>query len=165
MSVDDMIVQGYRPGAIGRITELHATYYHREWGFDLYFERKVAHDLAEFLGRFDTSRDGLWLALYREDIVGSIAVDGAAESHEGAHLRWYIVNAAHQGCGVGRALIRQALTFCDERGFDRVWLWTFSGLETARHIYEDNGFVLIRECEDMQWGNPVMEQMFERRRS
>jgi hypothetical protein len=43
----------YRPGAIGRVTEMHAAYYHRTWGFGLFFEAKVATELAEFLGRFD----------------------------------------------------------------------------------------------------------------
>jgi hypothetical protein len=28
-------------GAIGRVTELHAAYYAREWGFGVFFEAKV----------------------------------------------------------------------------------------------------------------------------
>jgi hypothetical protein len=35
-------IAGYVPGGIGRVTELHATYYHQEWGFGLFFEAKVA---------------------------------------------------------------------------------------------------------------------------
>ncbi len=162
-SMKRSIIKGYRPGAIGKITELHALYYHRYWGFDLYFERKVAQEMTEFMGRFDSTRDGLWLAVRRKEIVGSIAVDGSVVNQEGAHLRWFIVAPSHQGCGLGRALIDQAVTFCDEGGVKRIWLWTFSGLDAARHIYESHGFVLMREYEDTQWGSPVREQMFERK--
>ncbi len=42
-------LSGYVPGAIGRITELHATYYKQHWDFDLFFESKVATELSEFL--------------------------------------------------------------------------------------------------------------------
>jgi len=163
MSMKRAIIKGYRPGAIGKITELHALYYHRHWGFDLYFERKVAQDMAEFLGRFDSAGNGLWLAVRREGIVGSIAVDVSNLHYEGAHLRWFIVAPSHQGWGLGRALIDQAVNFCDERGVERIRLWTFSGLDAARHIYESHGFTLMREYEDRQWGSPVTGQMFERR--
>ena len=44
------IQQGYAPGCIGRITELHADFYSRLVGFGLPFEAKVAHGLVG-LGR------------------------------------------------------------------------------------------------------------------
>ena len=39
--------EGYVPGAIGRIAELHGVCYHDEWGFDLFFEAKMATELAD----------------------------------------------------------------------------------------------------------------------
>ena len=48
-STDVEIAAGYTPGAIGRVAEMHGTYYHREWGFGLYFEAKVATELSAFL--------------------------------------------------------------------------------------------------------------------
>ncbi len=39
---DIELVRGYVPGAIGRVAELHGTYYHAHWGFGLFFEAKVA---------------------------------------------------------------------------------------------------------------------------
>ena len=41
------IASGPIPGAIGRITELHGSYYHKHWGFGQFFEAKVATDLVE----------------------------------------------------------------------------------------------------------------------
>jgi hypothetical protein len=40
--MNDVTLSGYIPGAIGRIVELHGRYYHEHWGFDLFFESKVA---------------------------------------------------------------------------------------------------------------------------
>ena len=156
-----LISSGYRPGAIGRITELHAGYYHRHWGFGLYFERKVAAGLAEFLGRFDPARDGLWLALLGHEIVGSIVIDGAPAGEEGAHLRWFIVDPGQQGLGIGKRLLKSALDFSRKCGFPRVHLWTFAGLDAARRLYETHGFVLRKEHEDRQWGVTCREQLFE----
>lgn len=155
------IETGYRPGAIGRIAELHAAYYSRHWNFGLFFERKVATELSEFLGRFDDAIDGLWLAVDGETIAGSIVIDGVHRDTEGAHLRWFIVDPAYHGRGVGRRLIDAAMDFCRSRGFPRVYLWTFAGLDSARHLYEAHGFFLSKEIEDRQWGRTVNEQRFE----
>jgi hypothetical protein len=72
----DVKLSGYIPGAIGRVAELHGRYYHEHWGFDLFFESKVATELSEFLCRFNEARDGFWVARVEEKIVGSIAIDG-----------------------------------------------------------------------------------------
>ena len=37
-----VVFKGYVPGAIGRVAEMHALYYHREWDFGMFFEAKVA---------------------------------------------------------------------------------------------------------------------------
>lgn len=44
---DVEIVKGYLPGSIGRVAELHGTYYHKHWGFSLFFEAKVATELSD----------------------------------------------------------------------------------------------------------------------
>ena len=69
-------IKGYIPGAIGRIAELHAQYYSREWGFGKFFEAKVATELAEFVSRLDEAQDGLWTACIDNRVEGGIAIDG-----------------------------------------------------------------------------------------
>ena len=156
------IFSGYRPGSLGKITELHATYYNRHWDFGLFFERKVASELAEFLGRLDESTDGIWLAFSEETVIGSIALDGARAADSGAHLRWYIVDPDYRNRGIGRNLLETALNFSDCHGHKRCFLWTFQGLEAARHLYESTGFKLRIEKQHTQWGRSVLEQKFER---
>src|SRR6516225_1958300 len=71
-----VIHKGYVPGAIGKVVELHGTYYARHWGFGVFFEAKVAAGLSEFLNRYDESHDGFWVAVDGQRIVGSITIDG-----------------------------------------------------------------------------------------
>ena len=155
------IVKDYVPGAIGRITELHGIYYRQQAGFGLYFESKVACELAQFLGRYDSDRDGIWLALAHGRIEGSIVIDGLEADGEGAHLRWFIVSDSLRGLGTGNKLITTALDFCRRRKYEKIYLWTFAGLDAARHLYEKNGFRLTKQQRGQQWGAEVDEQRFE----
>jgi GNAT superfamily N-acetyltransferase len=157
----DVRLSGYIPGAIGRIAELHGRYYHKHWGFHLFFESKVAIELSEFLRRFNEEHDGFWVASVGETIVGSVAIDGANHDSKGAHLRWFIVAPESQGYGIGMMLLEEAIKFCRKKKFGRVYLWTFTGLDAARHLYEKCGFKLCEQYEGNQWGRIVTEQRFE----
>jgi len=160
---DVQIVRGYIPGSIGRVAELHGTYYQRHWGFGLFFEAKVATELAAFLGRYDEQRDGFWTALVGGRMEGSITIDGSHASAEGAHLRWFVLSDASRGKGVGNQLMDTAIGFCKSHGYRQVYLWTFEGLNAARHLYEKNGFRLVEQQKGTQWGREVNEQRFELR--
>ena len=153
------IKSGYIPGAIGRVTELHGRYYHDNWNFGVYFESKVACELSAFMNRFNPENDGIWFAVVNGRILGSIVIDGIHASEKGAHLRWFIVSDALKG--YGRKLITQAIHFCSTRRYKKIYLWTFKGLDTARHLYEDCGFKLIKQKKGAQWGTEVIEQYFE----
>lgn len=155
------IATGYIPGSIGRIAELHGTYYHAHWDFGLSFEAKVATELSAFLQRYDQRHDGLWTVVLNGRIEGAVVIDGHHARTEGAHLRWFIVSDALRGQGAGRQLLETAIAFCRQKHYDRVFLWTFKGLEAARHLYESLGFKLAHQQEGRQWGTAVIEQRFE----
>lgn len=158
------IASGYRPGLVARITEMHALYYARQAGFGRRFETVVAGGLAAFCDRLDTPVNGIWAALCNERIVGSVAIDGEDLGPGLAHLRWFIVDDEMRGTGVGRRLLEAALAFSDAQHVAETQLWTFSGLHAARHLYQENGFVLAEERLGSQWGKEVLEQRFVRRR-
>ena len=158
---DLQVLRGYIPGSIGRVAALHGTYYHQHWGFGLFFEAKVATELAAFLGRYDEQRDGFWTAVLEGGIEGSITIDGAHAETEEAHLRWFIMSDGLRGKGVGNQLMDTAMDFCRSRAYKRVYLWTFEGLNPALHLYEKNGFRLMEQHKGNQWGREVNEQRFE----
>ncbi len=151
------------PGSIGRVAQLHGIYYHAHWGFELYFEAKVATELSGFLQRYDENRDGFWIAHENGRIEGSVVIDGIQAGNEGAHLRWFILSDSLRGKGVGRQLITIAVDFCKRKGYKKTYLWTFEGLDAARHLYEEAGFQLIKQQSGVQWGTTVNEQYFELR--
>ena len=100
--MDDVEVRrGYFPGAIGRVVELHGTYYHTHWRFGAFFEAQVASQLAEFFGGYDQLRDGFWIATVSGRVEGAITIDGAHAADDGAHLRWFIMSEALRGRGDG----------------------------------------------------------------
>lgn len=158
------IRHGYTPGIIARITELHASYYSNLVGFGVAFEAKVAGGLADFAPRLDKPQNALWYAQDNNRIVGSIGIDGEDLGAGKAHLRWFILDQRIQGTGVGKSLIQKAVTFCDDRKFRETDLWTFKGLDAARALYERHGFELTEEYRGDQWGTPMLEQKFTRRR-
>ena len=164
MSASHPDICGFVPGALGRVTLLHGEYYHRHWGFDLVFESLVARELAKFLGRMNPARDRFWLARVDGDIAGSISIDCGGADIKVARLRWFILDPAYHGQGIGNRLMEEAMAFCDQAGLQSVFLWTFVGLDAARSLYERHGFELREEHEDDQWGRTVTGQMFERRR-
>jgi GNAT superfamily N-acetyltransferase len=155
------VAKGYIPGSLGRVAELHGSYYHRHWGFGVFFEAKVATELSEFLMRYDESRDGFWTASVDGRVEGSITIDGIHAEREGAHLRWFILSDALRGKGAGNRLMDSAVTFCRSRGYKMIYLWTFAGLDPARHLYQKAGFKLAEEHRGTQWGIEVNEQRFE----
>lgn len=156
------LVSGYRPGMIGRIAEMHGSYYAAHYQFGAFFEAKVAAGLAEFSSRLDQPQNAIWLALQNDRIVGSVAIDGQDLGENQAHLRWFILDERCRGGGVGTRLLEQAVSFCDRQGFAATQLWTFSGLSAARRLYERAGFQLAKEWQGDQWGTSLTEQQFSR---
>jgi DNA-binding MarR family transcriptional regulator/GNAT superfamily N-acetyltransferase len=157
------IVSGYHAGMIGRITEMHGSYYAREHNFGHFFEAKVAAGLADFSARLDRPCNKIWLGMVNERIVGSVAIDGEDLGSNEAHLRWFILDDGCRGSGLGRKLIAEAMRFCDEQQFSSVQLWTFNQLTAARRLYESFGFELSKEWEGDQWGSTITEQQFIRK--
>ena len=164
MDTDTLEITGYVPGTLGWVVQMHGTYYHTHWGLGLYFETRVATELAELLNRFDPARDGVWVAHLNGTIVGTIFIDGHGASTEGARLRWFFTDPRYQGQGIGNRLMQEVMTFCERAGFHRIYLTTFAGLNTARHLYEKFGFTLCHEMDarELTGSDALVEQVLER---
>lgn len=148
------------PGVLGRLVEMHAVYYAREWGFGPFFESKVAREVGEFASSLPRADLQIWHARKDGRIIGAIAIDGRAAFAAGAHLRWFILDDSARGGGSGARLLDAALDFCRARSFAAIYLWTFAGLDIARKLYESRGFRLAEEKDAEDWGVRVREQRF-----
>ena len=141
---DFEIVRDYVPGIIADITRLHVEYYHQHWGTGREFEVVVARDVASFIQRYDEAPNGIWSVNQAGQVVGAIIIDGAIEAGHNARLRYFIVGDTARGKGIGRRLMQLTMDFCDEQGFEHVYLKTVAGLKAAIYLYETFGFVVVK---------------------
>ncbi len=156
------IETGYCPGLIADCVGLHARYYAQSWGLGRAFEASVAAWLAEFCPRLERPGNQIWRAMQGGRVVGTIAIDGELMGDNIAQLRCFIVADGARGGGIGRELLGAAVDFCRQHGFREIRLRTFRGLDSARRLYEAQGFVLTQEEPGLEWDQPVMEQWFTR---
>lgn len=149
---------------MGRLTELHATYYGQLWDLGPCFESDIAEGIAEFVGRYDSSRDGIWTVISDGNtIAGGIIIDGQEIKNEGAQLRYFILASDLHGKGFGRKLLERAVAFCDEEGYERVFLWSVDELEAAVYLYRDVGFIPTNSIDiHTNWQTDIPYRLFER---
>ncbi len=159
--MSQITISSYRPGAIGKLVEMHGRYYSRHWNFGIQFEAMVAAEMGEFHSRFNPAHDGFWLAMDGDKIVASVTIDGSRHETEGARLRWFIADERYTGKGLGNQLMNEAMEFCRRNAFNRVYLRTIVGLHAARHLYDKFGFKLVEEHPSKTFGAPAIEQLFE----
>ncbi|MBO0742292.1 MAG: GNAT family N-acetyltransferase [Hyphomicrobiaceae bacterium] len=142
------IRHGLKPGELGMVVHLHGLIYAREYGLDSTFEPYVAEPLAQCV-RAGSGR--IWIA---EDdtgrMLGSIAMVDAGERV--GQLRWFLLVPEARGIGLGRRLLATALAYARDRGFLRIFLWSFADLVDARRLYERSGFRVSETRTGRIWG-------------
>jgi GNAT superfamily N-acetyltransferase len=149
-----------RPGDLGYIVYLHGIIYARERGFNPTFEAYVAEPLAAMV-RAGSPRDQLWLAEREGRMVGCVAI--VAVSPKTAQLRWFLVEPASRGAGLGKRLLKEAIEFCRQAGYQEINLWTESALRVAAHLYQSFGFRKTEEKPGLRWGVELVEEKYELR--
>jgi len=147
-----------RPGDIGYVIYLHGTLYAADCGWDHTFEAYVAGPLAEF-AKSQTDRERIWIIEKGPTMVGSIAI--VEVSDEVAQLRWFLLHPSLRGQGIGRFLMDEAMKFCREQNYSRIFLLTEKSLLAAARLYEDYGFVLTEQKTHELWGSIITDQTYE----
>jgi len=157
------ISKEFGPGALGEIVTLHSKFYAAHWRFGLFFETKVARELADFADR--AAKNDLVLIAQDEDgVAASLILDlnDPISDKRGAHLRWFICADRCRGTGIGREFMERAVEHAKAHCQGRIWLTTFAGLQSARHLYNEFGFTPVSEEEGDVWGTRVLQQEFRR---
>ena len=152
---------GLMPGDVGQITCLHGVVYAEEYGLDTTFEAYVAKPLAEFALSQGNPRQRIWVVEKDGVVCGCAAV--VEHSREEAQFRWLILSREARGVGLGRRLVEWALGFSRDQGYRSVFLWTFSELEAAAHLYRSYGFELTEGKTHVVWGREITEQRYDLR--
>jgi DNA-binding MarR family transcriptional regulator/GNAT superfamily N-acetyltransferase len=145
-----------RPGDFGWIVKRNAELYALDYGWVAPFEGVCAQIVADFVNKFDESRERCWIAEVDGENVGAVmlANDGGGV----ARVRLLLVEPKARGLGIGARLIDELIRFARGAGYRKITLWTHSVLTAARHIYQKAGFKLMRSEEHQSWGQPVVSE-------
>lgn len=150
----EVSIHSFQPGDVGYIAYLHGKMYAETYGFSRAFEYYVMKGLTEFMA--NPVGGDLWVARIDGKNAGAIAI--TKDNDNTAQLRWFIIDEAYQGLGLGKRLMETALAFCREKGYLHVFLWTVNILETARYLYKKYGFVLSEEKVNDTWTDKVLKE-------
>jgi N-acetylglutamate synthase-like GNAT family acetyltransferase len=106
-------------------------------------------------------KERIWIAEAQGRIVGCVAIVDALGGT--AQLRWFLVDPASRGHGLGRSLLDHAVDFARQAGYRAIVLWTVSALAAAAALYRAAGFIRVEERAGRHWGVDVIEERYELR--
>lgn len=146
-------------GDIGYIIYLHGHIYANESDFSKDFEKYVIKTFYDFLEHYSPENDRIWIAEYNNKIVGCIAIQHQPKNE--AQLRWFLLDPAFRGLGIGKRLLTDALHFCNERNYKNIFLLTTSTQNKALEMYKMAGFKLTESEELHQWGKTFQHERYD----
>ncbi|HZY82323.1 MAG TPA: GNAT family N-acetyltransferase [Cyclobacteriaceae bacterium] len=147
------------PGDIGFVIHLHGKLYKKEYNYGLHFESYVAAGLHEFYEKLHSSRSRAWVCEHQGKMVGFLALMDRGDQ---AQLRYFIIEPAYRGIGLGRKLMDMYMEHLKASGFKGSYLLTTKELPTAAHLYMAYGFKLKEEhAANAPFDKDVIEQRYE----
>lgn len=149
----------HAPGDLGWIVQRHAELYHASHGYDQSFEALVADIVAKFVTTYDPSYERCWIAEVDGRRAGSIALVRHAKTI--GQLRLLLVEPWARGLGVGKRLVSECVGHARHVGYESMVLFTVHGLDAARRLYESEGFELVEEKPQHEWGQDALAQTWE----
>jgi DNA-binding MarR family transcriptional regulator/GNAT superfamily N-acetyltransferase len=161
------LLRAHQPGDIGWVVSRHGALYAQEYQWDLGFEALVARIAADFIDRFEPSREACWIAERDGVNVGCVFLvqwrdETTQQPVEGvAQLRMLLVEPAARGLGIGERLVRECSRFARQAGYRSVRLWTNSVLTAARGIYQKVGYQLVTSERHHSFGHDLVGEIWE----
>lgn len=164
ITLDDIVIRtSLQPGDIGLVTWMHGKIYQQETGYGLQFESYVAGGLHEFVEQFNPTNNAVWIGEHKGKLIGFLALMNRGEW---AQLRYFIIDPAYRGIGLGRKLMDLYVAFLNKSGYTKSYLMTTGELPTAAHLYTSYGFKLVHSEPTIGvFGKKVEEQRYELRLS
>lgn len=152
-------IRTYQQKDLEYIIKRHRELYETEYGFSPAFGDYVQKYLLEFHEHHDRDRENIWVAEADNAAVGVIALVKVDDTT--AQLRWFLVEPEMRGRGLGHKLMKIVMSFCKEKNYKHVVLWTVSVLDAARHLYSQYGFERTETKKNDTWGDDLTEERWD----
>lgn len=140
------------------IIQQHAHHYAENDGFDSSFKTLVTEIVDAFFADHDPTAERGWMAETDHRRLGCIfCVRLDAET---AKLRLFFLHPEARGQGLGRAMLRQCMTFAKAQGYLGMRLWTHESHRAACALYKAEGWHLESEKPVVSFGQTLTEQQW-----
>jgi len=160
ISLEDINIRStLKTGDLGYVVYRHGLLYSQEYNYGLSFETYVAAGMYEFYKNYDPALDRVWICEHENNIVGFVLLMHR-EQHT-AQLRYFYLEPAYRGIGLGKKLMQLFMDFLKEKGYQSAYLWTTHELQTAASLYTRYGFKLTEEKESTAFEKTVKEQRYD----
>ncbi|MCX2829580.1 hypothetical protein COM13_26875 [Bacillus pseudomycoides] len=141
------------------IINSHYELYNKEYNYDLSFRDFISKNMEGFIERADNIKERIWILEVEKERRGSISIKKVNENV--AQLGMFLVDPNLRGAGFGNQLVQKAIHFCQQTNYKTIILWTNNDLKAARHIYENNGFRLIKTRKQTLSNQELLEELWE----
>ncbi len=161
-AADEKVSYLLRPpqaGDMGWVVQANGSFYAQEYSWDETYEALVAQIVADFVKNYDAKKERCWIAEKDGENVGSVFL--VKESDQVARLRLLIVDSKARGLGIGKRLVDECTRFARQTGYKKITLWTNRILTTARHIYQQAGYKLVKEERHHSFGHDLVGETWE----
>jgi len=113
--------------------------------FGVEITREEQPDLMDIAGTFQHGDGNFWVAMDRDDVVGTIGVVDIGSQK--VALKKMFVSSSHRGTGIAQSLMNTAIEWCESKGIKQIYLGTTARMFAAHRFYEKNGFVELTNAE------------------
>ena len=146
------------PGDLGQVIKAHGDLYNREYNYGVDLEYYVIKAISNLYESLNNTRSTIWICETSFQQVGSIALQDHGTE---AQLRFFYLDPLFRGLGLGKELMNKFMTYLNEQKFEKCFLWTTKELNTAKGLYEENGFQLVEEKPSDIFGRSIIEQKYQ----
>ena len=153
-------IRPYREDDIPYVIDRQLSLYEAERNFTTDIWKKyLTQGVLALVERFDSEKDCIFILECNGSPAGCVAITHTKDNM--AQLRYFFLEPELRGLGVGTDLLNKALSFCREKKYSHVFLWTVSAQEAARILYKKAGFETTEASENESWGIPVLEEKWD----
>jgi GNAT superfamily N-acetyltransferase len=162
-SSGQILFTGFQPEAAIQVIPILANFFLRQYAGDDEFRDRLTKEVETYLVELDNPRNGAVCAWIDKKLAGAVFIDASMMETHGAWIRWFVVDEKLRRHGLGQMLFEKALEHCRTRGFSRITIRTFKGVDPAVELYQRLGFTLFQERDFSTGKNQITEQWFEKK--